>query len=94
MSDESKTSIRATIKDICLSPENREYGDEEKVLYALLNGEAPNPKVVGFSMPRGSFRVQVNFPSGTDFVEMSNFVDHLRVAVNAECRAWAVVQGL
>lgn len=85
MSDQiNAKTIRASLSEVRLSPENREYGDAGDIEFALLNGHAG--KEGGFrNIPQATANLRVNFPAGTDFMRMAQVMEAIEGAVRFQC---------
>lgn len=95
MSDQiNEKTIRAAFTDLALAPENREYGDEGRVEFALLNGKAPRESSSAVNIPQARATLRVNFPAGTDFVRMAAVMEALEQAVRFQCSQLAAGVGV
>lgn len=94
MSDNDTTkTIRLRLTDADLRPDNREFNDEGRIDFALLNGrEAPNsgPSPI----PEATSRIRVRFPEGTKMLEMAQFMDALESSMREFAKGHARTLGL
>lgn len=83
MSENSQT-IRPRFSDLRLMPENKEFGEQYLVEFALLNGYTPKESGI-VNIPEATATLKVHFPAGTDFMRMANVMERLDAAVRDAC---------